>query len=152
MVWSPHLAFAPYWLGWNQYYVTGWDRSHGLTMWQHIILSNGSLETCPRRSVVAEDRCWETMISFDFSNVFFVDNETLNLNNCEQSISVAKYDVLAALLWRRHRIAFLHLQFCKNLSQSYDGTLKEKNYHLTIIWRVWDSMRFKTWRQNAETM
>ena len=44
-LWPP----APYWLGWCQYNVTSWDRSHGLPalfrVWQHVQLSDANLGT-----------------------------------------------------------------------------------------------------------
>ena len=48
---------VPYWLGRCQYYVSGWDRSHGLcavSVWHHIELSDVSLGTAPPDSVVAD--------------------------------------------------------------------------------------------------
>ena len=50
---------APYWLGRYQYNVTGWDKSHGLPalsrVWQHIKLSDFSLGTRPRDSLVVDE-------------------------------------------------------------------------------------------------
>ena len=43
----------------------------------------------------------------------------------------------------RPRTALFHLQFCKNLSLSYDRTLQKQIYHSTKLWRVWNSMRLK---------
>ena len=59
MVWSPLWPPAPYWLGRCQHNVTGWDRSRGLLalsrVWQHVKLSDVSLRTRPRYSVVADE-------------------------------------------------------------------------------------------------
>ena len=53
-LWPP----APYWLGRYQYNVTDSDRSHGLPVlsrvWQHVKLSDFSLKTRPRYSLVAD--------------------------------------------------------------------------------------------------
>ena len=50
---------APYWLGRCQYNVTGRDRSHGLPalscVWQHEKLSDVSLGTGPRYSLVVDE-------------------------------------------------------------------------------------------------
>ena len=56
---SPMWPPAPYWLGRCQYNVTGRDKSHGLPalsrMWQHVKLSDVSLGTCPRYSLVVDE-------------------------------------------------------------------------------------------------
>ena len=50
---------SAYWLGQCQYNVTGWDRSHGLPalsrMWQHVKLSDVSLGTRLRYSLVVDE-------------------------------------------------------------------------------------------------
>ena len=50
---------APYWLGRCQYNVTGWDRRHGLhtlsRVWQHVKLSDVSLGTHPRCTLVVDE-------------------------------------------------------------------------------------------------
>ena len=50
---------APYWLGWCQYNVTDWDRSHGLPalsrVWQHVKLSDVSLGARLRYGLVVEE-------------------------------------------------------------------------------------------------
>ena len=54
-MWQP----APHWLGRCQYNVTGWDRSHGLPavspVWRHDKLSDVSLGTRPRYSLVVDE-------------------------------------------------------------------------------------------------
>ena len=55
LLWLP----APYWLGRCQYNVTGWDRSQGLpalsSVWQHVKLSDVSLVTRLRYSLVVDE-------------------------------------------------------------------------------------------------
>ena len=54
-LWPP----APYWLGRCQFNMTCWDRSLGLPalsrVWQHLKLSDVSLGTCPRYSLVVDE-------------------------------------------------------------------------------------------------
>ena len=55
---SPLWPPAPYCLGRCHYNVSGWNRSHSLPalsrVWQHVKLSNVSLETRPRYSLVVD--------------------------------------------------------------------------------------------------
>ena len=45
--------------------------------------------------------------------------------------------------FRLLRTALFHLQFCKNLSSLYEGTLEKEICHRKKLWRVWDFMRPK---------
>ena len=63
-VWSSLWQPTPYWLGRCQYDVTSLDRCHGLIalscVWQHVKLSDVSLGTCPRYSLVVDEESNQT--------------------------------------------------------------------------------------------